>query len=255
MAETHIPTPPHHAVVTGGGSGIGLATALHLKALGYTVTIMGRNEGRLKEAGEAAGLETCVCDVTNDASVELAFAKAAQSDRIDVLVNNAGGVKTGPFGKLTIADWQKALNLNLLGAVRCIEAVLPGMKERGFGRIINIGSTAGLKGYAYTTSYTAAKHAVIGLTRALSLELAKTGITVNAICPGYADTDIIRDAVTNIVEKTGRSEEDALKTFTKTNPQGRLVMPDEVAAAAAWLASDAAAAVTGIALPIAGGEI
>lgn len=256
MTPTDPLSVPRHAVITGGGSGIGLAIAQHMRGLGDTVTIMARGEARLKDAAAASGLDYAVCDVTDDASVAAAFeSAAAASGPIDVLINNAGGVKTAPFRKLSMDDWGQALDLNLLGTIRCINAVLPAMQQRGWGRVVNIGSTAGLKGYAYVTAYTAAKHGVVGLTRALSLELAKSGVTVNAICPGYADTDIIRDAVKTIADKTGRSEEEALKTFTKTNPQGRLVMPQEVAAAAAWLASDAAAAVTGIALPIAGGEV
>lgn len=256
MTNTQAPRATRHVVVTGGGSGIGLAIAEHLSGAGYAVTIMGRSEDRLKAAAAAGGVGYSACDVTDDASVAQAFETAAAAHgAVDVLVNNAGGVKTAPFEKLSMDDWQQALNLNLLGTIRCIKAVLAPMQARGWGRIINIGSTAGLKGYAYVTAYTAAKHGVVGMTRALSLELAKTGVTVNAICPGYADTDIIRDAVKTIVEKTGRSNDEALKTFTKTNPQGRLVLPEEVASATAWLASDAAGAVTGIALPIAGGEI
>lgn len=256
MTQTDMPEDGRHVVVTGGGSGIGLAIAKHFRSQGARVTIMGRGEARLQAAAGVGGFCYQVCDVTDDASVAGAFARDQEHHGpVDVLINNAGGVKTAPFGKLSIDDWHSALNLNLLGTIRCINAVLPAMKERGWGRVVNIGSTAGLKGYAYVTAYTAAKHGVIGLTRALSLELATSGVTVNAICPGYADTDIIRDAVTTIADKTGRSEEDALKTFTKTNPQGRLIKPEEVAAATAWLASEAAAAVTGIALPIAGGEV
>jgi NAD(P)-dependent dehydrogenase (short-subunit alcohol dehydrogenase family) len=174
---------------------------------------------------------------------------------IQLLVNNAGGVTSAPFEKTSVDAWRHTLDLNLMGAVHCTQAVLPDMKTARWGRIVNVASTAGLVGYRYVSAYVAAKHAVVGLTKALALEVAKSGITVNAVCPGFTDTDIVSSAVKTISKASNRSEADALSTFTATNPQGRLVRPDEVASAVLWLASDEATAVNGIALPVAGGEV
>lgn len=240
------------AFITGGGSGIGLATARALAGAGWQVTLAGRDPLRLARAVESlAGASGCVFDVTDSAAAETMLFDR----RVDCLINNAGGVDSAPFEKTSPEAWRAALDLNLMGTVNCTRAVLPYMKAEGWGRIVNIASTAGLTGYRYVTPYVAAKHAVVGLTKALALEVAKTGVTVNAVCPGYTDTELVSGAVATIAKATGRSAEDALKTFTASNPQGRLVKPEEVAAAVVWLASDAAAAVNGIALPIAGGEV
>lgn len=246
-----------HAFVTGGGSGIGLATARALARAGWKVTVAGRNRERLDAA--AGGLimaRAQVVDVTDPAAVEAALLASAEANGpIALLVNNAGGVASAAFEKTSIEAWRQALDLNLMGTVHCTRAVLPAMKAAGWGRIVNIASTAGLVGYRYVSAYVAAKHAVVGFTKALALELAKTGITVNAVCPGYTDTDVVAAAVKTIGVATKRSPEDALATFTAVNPQGRLVKPEEVAAAVLWLTSDDTAAVNGIALPIAGGEV
>jgi NAD(P)-dependent dehydrogenase (short-subunit alcohol dehydrogenase family) len=242
-----------HALVTGGGSGIGLATARALAKADWQVTILGRNKARLEAAGrDIKGARIAVADVTDSESVTRAIRDASS---VTLLVNNAGGVTSAPFEKISAQAWRETLDLNLMGAVRCIQAVLPQMKATGYGRIVNIASTAGLIGYRYVSAYVAAKHAVVGLTKALALELAKTGITVNAVCPGYTDTDVIASAVTTISKATNRSKDEALANFTAANPQGRLVKPEEVAAVVLWLASDEAAAVNGVALPIAGGEV
>ncbi|MFI5010783.1 MAG: SDR family NAD(P)-dependent oxidoreductase [Hyphomicrobiales bacterium] len=244
-----------HALVTGGGKGIGLSIAAALSAAGIAVSIAGRDLAALEAAvtrGEA--LAAIVADVTDEASVRAAAAEAARRQPIDILVNNAGGVETGPFARLDDAAFERQLDLNLMGAVRMTRAVLPGMAERGFGRVINVASTAGLKGYAYVTAYVAAKHAVIGFTRALALETARSGVTVNALCPGYADTDLVRASVARISAKTGGAPADVLAQFVAVNPQRRLVRPQEVAAAAVWLASEAAASVNGQAIAIDGGE-
>ena len=239
-----------HAFITGGGSGIGLAVAHALAGAGWRVTLAGRNRARLESAARAIkGAEIAVVDVTDAEAVTAAIRE------VDLLVNNAGGAVSAPFEKTSMEVWRESLDLNLMGTVHCIRAALPHMKAEGWGRIVNIASTAGLIGYRYVTPYVAAKHAVVGLTRALALEVAKTGVTVNAVCPGYTDTELVSGAVATIAKATGRSADDALKTFTASNPQGRLVKPEEVAAAVVWLASDAAAAVNGIALPIAGGEV
>lgn len=242
-----------HALVTGGGSGIGLATARALGDAGWAVTILGRNKAKLEAAAsDIKGAEIIVADVTDSNSVQNALRNAAE---VSLLVNNAGGVKSAAFEKTSLQSWRETLDLNLMGTVHCIQAALPGMKKAGQGRIVNIASTAGLIGYRYVSAYVAAKHAIVGLTKSLALELAKTGITVNAVCPGYTDTDVIADAVNTISKASNRTKDEALANFTATNPQGRLVKPEEVAAAVLWLASDEAAAVNGIALPIAGGEV
>jgi NAD(P)-dependent dehydrogenase (short-subunit alcohol dehydrogenase family) len=160
-----------------------------------------------------------------------------------------------PFAKTSRAEFERVLAVNLLGPVETCRHVLPGMQARGWGRIVNIASTAGLKGYAYTAAYVASKHALVGLTRALALEVAKTGVTVNAVCPGFADTDIVAASVEKIVAKTGRSAADARAELAKFNPMGRLIAPEEVAAAVLYLVGEQAAAVTGTALPVAGGEV
>jgi NAD(P)-dependent dehydrogenase (short-subunit alcohol dehydrogenase family) len=241
------------AFVTGGGSGIGLASAKALDSAGWRVTIAGRNAKRLEAAAASlARARVQVLDVTDAEAVQSALADAGS---VDLLVNNAGAVGSAPFEKTSLDAWRQSLDVNLMGAVHCIRAVLPTMKARGWGRIVNIASTAGLVGYRYVSPYVAAKHALVGLTKALALEVAKSGVTVNAVCPGYTDTEIIARAVETIGKTSGRSHEEVRATFSAANPQGRLVRAEEVAAAVLWLASEEAAAVNGIALPIAGGEV
>jgi len=231
------------ALVTGGASGIGLAIARRLAADGCAVTVLGRDKAKL----DATGLPAIMADVADPALVV--------AGAFDILVNNAGIVRSAPFHKQTDADWSQMWSTNVMGAVHVSRAVLPSMREQGWGRIVNIASTAALKGYAYVSAYVASKHALLGLTRALALELAASGITVNAVCPGYTDTDIVRDAVANIAAKTGRSEAEARASLASVNPQGRLIQPQDVAACVAWLVTDEAAAITGQALGVAGGEV
>lgn len=246
-----------HAVVTGGGTGIGAAIARVLSKAGAAVTVMARDRARLEDT--AAGLETAqavAIDVTEEGSVERAFARAEEGfGPVHILVNNAGVAPTAPFAKMSLADWNGVLAVNLTGVFLCSRAVARAMLTAKTGRIINIASTAGLKGYPYVSAYVASKHGVIGLTRALAAEFATKGVTVNSICPGYTDTDIVRRAVQTIVEKTGRSEADALSELVKSNPQRRLIDPEEVASLALWLCGEEARSVTGQALAVAGGEV
>lgn len=246
-----------HAVVTGGGRGIGAAIADQLSAAGATVTIMGRNMTVLEEKAKTLthGLPVA-CDVTDEASVTAAFAAATTAfGPVDILVNNAGAAVSQPFRKTDRAHFQHMLDVNLIGPFLCIQAVLQEMIDKGAGRIINVASTAALKGYGYVTAYSAAKHGVLGLTRSLALEVATKGVTVNAVCPGFTETDIARDAIRNIVEKTGRTKEEAIGELTVHNPQKRLIQPEEVAASVLWLCSESSASITGQAIAVAGGEV
>jgi len=243
-----------HAVVTGGGSGIGAAIATALANDGVQVTLMGRTLKRL-ESLQLPGARCVVCDVSDPASVQSAFDAAAERAAVDILVNNAGEVESQPFLRTSPDLWQRTLDVNLTGTFLCTKQVLPGMVERGFGRVVNIASTAALTGYAYVAAYCAAKHGVLGMTRALALEVAKKGVTVNAVCPGYTDTDIVAQAVERIVSKTGRSAEQARGELAAANPQGRLVRPEEVASTVTWLCRRESSAITGQAIAVAGGEV
>jgi NAD(P)-dependent dehydrogenase (short-subunit alcohol dehydrogenase family) len=185
---------------------------------------------------------------------EVTAAEAARGP-IAILINNAGSVESGPFIKADPSVFRAMWNVHLMGAVYATQAVLPGMIERGFGRIVNVASIAGLKGYAYVSAYCAAKHALVGLTRALAAETAARGVTVNAVCPGYTDTDLVRDSIKSVAAKTGRPQADVLAEYQKDAPIGRLIRPEEVAAAVVYLCSPEAAAVTGTTLAIAGGEM
>ena len=246
-----------HAVITGGGTGIGAAIATALAAEGARITVMGRRlkplEATAAQLPEARGVR---CDVTDIDNIAAAFEKVrAGFGPVDILVNNAGAAASAPFHKLDVQHWRRMMAVNLDGVFNCTRAVFDEMRARGWGRIVNVASTAALKGYAYVSAYCAAKHGVLGLTRALAMEAAKSGITVNAVCPGYTDTDIVRAAVENIVEKTGRSVEEAGAEFTRNNPQGRLIQPAEVADTVAWLCRPESASITGQAIIVAGGEV
>ena len=251
-----------HALVTGGGRGIGAAIAGALAAQGAALTLLGRTASTLeaKQAelaecfGAAAGI--AAADVTDEAAVEAAFAQAvADRGPVSILVNNAGRGDSAPFKRTTTEFFMRMVEINLLSTFLCIRQALPMMTEAGYGRIINVASTAGLVGYRYVTAYVASKHGVVGLTRSLALETAKTGVTVNAVCPGYVETDMTADTIANIVEKTGMDAEAARAQLAQGNPQGRLIDPEEVANVVVWLSRPDSGSITGQSIPVAGGEV
>jgi len=252
----------HHAIVTGGGRGIGAAIAEALARMGASVSLIGRSADVLRSTADRIGKEhgvrvaTASADVADEEAVRKAMVTVTGAlGTPTILVNNAGVAVSAPFLKSDAAFWRKVLDVDLMGAVYCTQSVLPAMVESKWGRIINIASTAGVAGSAYITTYCAAKHAMIGLTRALAMETARAGVTVNAICPGYTDTDMTAQSIANITKKTGRSREEAIASLVAHNPQGRLIQPAEVADAVIWLCGDSAASVTGQSIVIAGGEI
>jgi len=246
-----------HALITGGGTGIGAAIAARLSEMGARITVVGRRPEPLEEVADGLdGAQPVPFDVTDEAAVEEGLKTATERfGPVDVLINNAGAADSSPFTRTTPDAWRAMLDVNLTGAFLMSRAVLPGMVERGWGRIVSIASTAGLKGYVYVAAYCAAKHGVIGMTRSLALEVAQKGVTVNAVCPGYTETELLSESVENIVDKTGVSEDEARAQLLESNPQGRFVSPEEVAEAATWLMSSNAGAITGQAIVVAGGEV
>ena len=251
-----------HAIVTGGSRGIGAAIADQLARHGATVTITGRDLDALRDTARDVStahgvtVSALACDVTDDHSVSSAFA-TAQRENGDayILVNNAGQAEGRPFLETTLDLWERMLAVNLTGAYLCTQQVLAGMQRAGAGRIINIASTSGLKGYRNITAYCASKHGLVGFTRALAAETARGGITVNAVCPAYADTGMTSRAVHNVVRDMDRTEEQAREMIARAVPRGTLIRPEEVASAVAWLCSPGATGISGQAITIAGGEI
>lgn len=255
MGGTHL--EDRHALVTGGGRGIGRAIAKALAGAGATVTVLGRDRSALDSvvsAREAHGM--VVADVTDAEAVGIGVHEAvSHRGPVDLMIANAGTAVSAPFMKSGPDVFKRMLDINLHGVVNVTQVVLDSMIERGFGRVVAVASTAGLKGYPYVSAYCAAKHAVVGLVRSLALETARTGVTVNAVCPGFTDTDLVAESLGRIMAKTGRTREEALSEFVKHNPQGRLIRPEEVADAVVWLCGEGARSVTGQAIAVAGGEI
>jgi len=245
------------ALVTGGGRGIGAAVAQALTAAGAVVTVLGRALEPLREtvaAGSAAGYVQA--DVTDAAGVRRAVDEAERArGPLSILINNAGAAESGPFARLERDVWDRMIAVNLTSVYDVTRAVLPAMARRGWGRVVSIASTAGLTGYPYVAAYVAAKHGVVGLTRSLALEQATSGVTVNAVCPGYTETDLLLDSMAEIERKTGKSQAEVRARFARSNPQGRLVRPAEVAAAVLFLCGPGSDAINGLALPVAGGEV
>ncbi|MEP6730563.1 MAG: SDR family NAD(P)-dependent oxidoreductase [bacterium] len=250
-----------HAIVTGGSRGIGAAIATTLAERGANITLMARSLGDLRSHAAAlqqlgGAVQVCECSVADEASVDRAFDRAlAGLGPAHILVNNAGTAKSAKFTATSRAVWDQMIAVNLTGTFLCTSRVLPGMIAAGSGRIVNIASTAGLRGYKTMAAYCAAKHGVVGLTRALAQETAKIGVTVNAVCPGYTDTDLTDSAVSNIVNALGKTPDEARAMLVSIIPRGKLTAPVEVAEAVAWLCAPSSGAINGIALPIAGGEV
>lgn len=253
MAELHL--QGKHAVVTGGGKGIGAAITRSLSGAGATLTILGRDAESLQNLATEIDCQPIAVDLTDEDAARRAFEDAAKlGGVVDILVNNVGAADSAPLQKTTRETWDRMVSLNMTVAFTCSQQVLQGMRSRSFGRIINIASTASLKGYPYVTAYCAAKHGLLGFTRALAAETAREGITVNAVCPGFTETDLLARSVQTIMNATGRSAERAREDLIRSNPQGRFILPEEVAAAVLWLCSLEAQSVTGQAIAIDGGE-
>ena len=259
-------TGPSHlagraAVVTGGGRGVGAEVARQLAAAGAAVLVAARTAVEVERVAtdlRAAGanVSATTCDVSDPHAIDRLAEQAHNTfGRIDILVNNAGVAMAAPLGRTSLEEWNRLFATNATSAFLCMQAFLPGMVERRWGRVVNVASTAALTGYRYIAAYAASKHAMVGLTRSIATEAAGQGVTVNAVCPSYLATRMTEETVARVTEKTGRSRDEALQAITGLNPQKRLIEPHEVAAAVAYLCSDAAAGINGATLVIDGGEL
>ncbi|MRX51005.1 SDR family oxidoreductase [Paracoccus sp. S-4012] len=237
-------------LITGGGTGVGADLARGFAAAGARVVIAGRRRGPLDAVAAKTGAAVVEADVTDEASVAAMFDAAGSCD---IVIANAGASISAPFGKVSLDQWNAMMAVNLTGVFLTFREGLARMQD--WGRLIAVASTAGLKGYAYVAPYAAAKHGTVGLVRSLAQEVARRAVTVNALCPGFLDTEMTERSIANIMETTGRSEEEAMRALTTTNPQRRLIRPEEVTAAALWLCGAGAEGVNGQAIAIAGGEV
>lgn len=251
-----------HAIVTGGGHGLGATIAATLARAGATVTLMGRDATQLARAADSMAsrfdtiVRPIVCDVSDPESIAVAFASATDTlGPVGVLVNNAGQARSAPFSETSLELWQRTLDVNLTGSFLCTQQVLPSMMSAAHGRIVNIASTAALRGYATLAAYCASKHGLLGMTRSLAAEVAQHGITVNAVCPGYTEGGMSEQAIHAIMALEKVNADEALAKLVRRTPRKRLTTQDEVAATVAWLCSPSATAITGQAIAVAGGEV